>query len=155
MRGDELMSDVVDAGKVARVRVHLIPHQGHEIVREIDVPIPMELAGLDAEIEVVPGYEITPDLPSPENLNELLANEARQSLSPRTLVAQIKLPSQGVVFHGEVASRLPSFAMDALRPSHSDTTAEAIVSYARTAVPVDHYVDGRDKVKVKVRRTMR
>ena len=92
---------------------------------------------------------------SPENLSELLANEQRQSLPPRTLVLQVKLPSQGVVFQGELAPRLPGFAFDALRPVHSDTGAEAVVSYARTVVPVEHYVDGRDKVKLKVRRVMR
>jgi len=29
------------------------------------------------------------------------------------------------------------------------------VSYIRTVVPLDQYIDGRDKVKVKVRRVMR
>ncbi len=155
LRGVELLHDVIDAGASAHVRVHLIPFQGHEIVRELEVPIPTELAGSDVEIEVVPGYDLVPDLASPENLSELLANEQRQSLPPRTLVLQVKLPSQGVVFQGELAPRLPGFAFDALRPVHSDTGAEAVVSYARTVVPVEHYVDGRDKVKLKVRRVMR
>lgn len=155
LRGIELTSDTVDAGKSAHVRVHLVPFQGKEIVRELEMPIPSELAGSDVEIEVVPGYDIVPDLAAPENLAELIANETRQSLAPRTIVLQIKLPAQGVVFHGELAPRLPEFAFDALRASHSDTSAEAVASYARTVVPVEHYIDGRDKVKVKVRRSMR
>ena len=155
LRGVELLHDVVDAGQSAHVRVHLVPYDGEEIVRELQIPIPPELAGTEVEIEVIPGFEVLPDLAAPDSLAALLANETRQSLLPKGLVLQIKLPSQGVVFQGELAPRLPGFAFDALRPVHSDTGAEAVASYVRTLAPMEHYVDGRDKVKVKVRRPMR
>jgi hypothetical protein len=155
LRGVELLHDVVEAGERARVRVHLVPYDGKEFVREFEIPIPPELAGTEAEIEVVPGYDVLPDLAAPTTLAELLANETRRSLLPKGIVLQIKLPTQGVVFQGELAPRLPSFAFDALRPFHSDTGAEAVPSYVRTLHPVEHYVDGRDKVKVKVRRALR
>jgi len=155
LRGVEVLADELDAGTSAHVRVHLVPFEGREIVRELEVPIPRELAGTDVEIEVTPGFEVVPDLAAPESLAELLANETRQSYLPRSLVLSIKVPSQGVVVHGELAPRLPRFAFDALRPVHSDTGGDAVVSYARTVVPMDRYVDGHDKVKVKVRRVMR
>jgi hypothetical protein len=155
LRGVEVMADVVDAGRSARLRVHLVPYHGAEVVRDVELAMPPELAGSEVEIEILPGFEVTPDLPSPENLRELLANETRQSLLPRSLVVQVKLPSQGVVFRGGLAPRLPGFAFDALRPLHSDTGAEPVASYARAVVPMDHYVEGHDKVKVKVRRSMR
>jgi hypothetical protein len=50
-----------------------------------------------------------------------------------------------------VAPRLPAFALDALRPLHSDTGPEPFVSYLRTVVPTERYVEGREKVHVKVR----
>jgi hypothetical protein len=155
LRGVELTTDVVDAGKSAHARVHLIPHDGREIVKELEIPIPPEVAGMDVEIEVVPGYDVTSDLAAPENVDQLLANETRQSLAAKDLVLQIKLPAQGLLFHGELAPHLPDFAFDALRPAHSDTISEPVASYARVAIPLEHYVDGRDKLKLKVRRSLR
>jgi len=155
LRGVELTDEVIDAGKPAHLRLHLIPYEGHEVVRAVEVAIPPELAGTDVEIEVIPGYEVAPDLASPDNLVQLLANETRQSLLPKSVVLQVKSLAPTVVWRGQIAPRLPAFAFDALRPVHSDTGPEAVVSYIRTVVPLDQYIDGRDKVKVKVRRVMR
>jgi hypothetical protein len=155
LRGVEATSDEVDAGRSAHVRVHLVPYQGKELVRTVDVPIPAELAGTDVEIEIVPGFDVTPDVAAPNNLAELLANETRQSYLPKSLVFEIKSKAQSIAFQGALAPELPAFAFDAFRPLHSDTGGEAVATYFRTVVPLDHYVDGRDKVKVKVRQPMR
>jgi hypothetical protein len=155
LRGASLLTDTVDAGKQARIRLHLAPFHGPEIIREVEIPIPLELAGTEAEIEIAPGYEVVPDLAAPESLPELIANEQRQSLAPKTIVLQVKLPSQSILLHGELAPQLPDFAMDALRAVHSDVGAEAVATYARAVIPLEHYVDGHDKLKVKVRRPMR
>ncbi len=154
LRGVDLLDAVVDAGQDARVRVKLFPLHGPETSRILQFKVPEELAGKDVEVEIMPGYSIAPDVASPESLNELLANETRATLAPRTLVTQIKT-AQGVVFHGHIAQHLPAFAMDALRPTGTDTGPDAITSYARTVFPVDRYVDGHDKVKIKVRSIMR
>jgi hypothetical protein len=151
LRGVELLDEVVDAGQKARVRVHLVPYDGREIAREIEVVMPHELAGKDADIDILPGYEATPEVASPENLGELITNEMHQSLLPRSLVAQVRVPSQGILYHGHVAPQLPGFALDALRPLHSDTGPEPYSSYVRTVVATERYVSGRDKVRVKVR----
>lgn len=151
LRGVELLDEVVDAGQKARIVLHLIPFDGREIVKEIEVPLPRELAGKEADIDILPGYEAAPDVASPENLGELITNETRQSLLPRSVVAQLRLPSQGVLYQGRMTPRLPGFALDALRPLHSDTGPEPITSYLRTVVPTERYVEGRDKVHVKVR----
>jgi hypothetical protein len=84
-----------------------------------------------------------------------MANETRQSVTPRSVVLQFKTAEQGVMYQGHVAPRLPPFALDALRPSHSDIGPEPFTSYARTVVPLDEYVEGHDKVKVKVRPVVR
>jgi hypothetical protein len=151
LRGVELLDEVVDVGQKARIRVHLVPYDGHEIVREIEVPMPHELAGKDADIEIVPGYDTPPDVAPPENLVELIANEMHQSLMLQSIVAQVRVPTQGVLYRGHVAPRLPGFALDALRPMHSDNGPEPYSSYLRTIVPTERYVSGRDKVRVKVR----
>ena len=155
LRGLEALEDAVDAGGEAHLVLHLVPFAGREITKTIDVKMPAELAGKDVDVELVPGYEVTPDLAAPEDLNELLANETRQSALPRSVVAQFRVPSEGVTFHGHVAPRLPPFALDALRPAHSDVGPEPFYSYARTTVPLDQYVEGHDKVKLKVRAVVR
>jgi hypothetical protein len=155
LRGVEVLGDEVVAGRSAHLRVHLVPYQGKELVRDVELPIPAVFAGTEVEIEVAPGFDVAPDLPAPDNLPELLANETRQSYLPKSLVLQIKSRAESVLFQGAVAPELPAFAFDALRPVHSDTGGDAVATYLRTVIPLDQYVDGSDKVKVKVRRAMR
>jgi hypothetical protein len=119
------------------------------------VKIPEELAGKEVDVEVLPGWDVSPELAAPENLDELLANETRQSATPKSVVVQFRVPSEGVTFHGRVASRLPPFALDALRPAHSDIGPEPFYSYVRTTVPTDEYVQGHDHTKLKVRAVVR
>lgn len=155
MRGVDLLDPVVDAGQPVRVRVHLVPFVGPEVTKVLETKIPEELAGKDVDVEVVPGYQVAPDLAAPQTLGELLANSTRQTVLPRSLVLQYRLKSQGVAYKGHVADRLPPFALDALRPVSSDVAPDAFGAYARTIVPLERYVDGSDRVRVKVRPVLR
>ncbi|MGH7269846.1 MAG: SpoIVB peptidase S55 domain-containing protein, partial [Polyangiaceae bacterium] len=155
LRGVELLDAVVDAGGKARIRLHLVPEHGPEVTRVVAVTMPPELAGKDVDVEIVPGYEVVPDLPAPESLDELLANESHQTVAPRAVVLQFRVPSQGIAYRGHVTERLPAFTLDALRPRTDDTGPNSFPSYSRTIVPLDFYVEGQDKVKVKVRSVMR
>ncbi len=155
LRGVDLLDPIVDGGEKARVVLHLRPFSGPEVTRTADITIPPELAGRDVEVEIIPGYEVIPDVAAPDNLSQLLTNATRQTLRPRSMVLQIKMPTQGVAFAGHVSPRLPAFALDALRPTTSDVAPEVIASYVRSVVPIEQYVDGRDKVKIKVRARMR
>lgn len=155
LRGLDVLDPVVDAGQVARVRVHLVPYAGPATTKILEVRMPNELAGKDVDLEVVPGYQVVPDLAAPQNLADLLANSARQSVTPRSLVLQFRARSQGVAYKGHVADRLPAFALDALRPSSTDVAPDAFPSYVRTIVPLDRYVEGSDRAKIKVRSIVR
>jgi hypothetical protein len=155
LRGVEVLDPVVDAGEKARLRLHLVPEDGPEVTRVVETVMPAELAGKDVDVEVAPGYEVVPELPPPENLDQLLANEPRQTVSPRTIVVQFRVPSQGIAYRGHVTSRLPAFTLDALRPQNSDSGPDAFPSWSRTAIPLDFFVEGKDKVKVKVRSVVR
>jgi hypothetical protein len=155
LRGAELLDPVVDAGAKARLRLHLVPEDGPEVTRVVSVTMPEELAGKDVEVDVVPGYEVAPELAAPESLDEMLANEPKQTVLPRSVVLQFRVPSQGLAYRGRVTQRLPLFTLDALRPQSSDTGPDAFPSWSRTIVPVDWFVEGKDKVKVKVRSVVR
>jgi hypothetical protein len=155
LRGADVLDPVVDAGQPARVRVHLVPFAGPEITKVLEVRLPEELAGKDVEVEIAPGYTVVPDLPAPQSLADLLANSTKQTVTPKSIVAQFRTRSQGVAFKGHVAERLPSFALDALRPAASDTGPDAFPSYTRVITPLERYVDGSDRVRVKVRSVVR
>lgn len=155
LRGSEALSEEIDAGQPAKIRVHLVPWAGPEETRVVEVPIPRELAGKDVEIELTPGYETVPDAAAPEQLSELMANLERDSYAPDALVASIKLPEQGVAYRGHVASRLPPGALDVLRPAHDTDSPEPIASYVRTSIPIHRFLEGKDRVKVHVRTPMR
>lgn len=155
IRGVDVLDPVVDAGKVARLRVHLQPFAGPIVTKIVDVRLPEELAGKDVDLEVGPGYQIVPELAAPQNLDDLLRNSTKQSAPPRSLVVQYRLGSQGVAFNGHVAEQLPAFALDALRPTSSNTGPDAFSSYGRVVVPLDRYVEGTDRARVKVRPSVR
>ena len=135
--------------------MHLVPYAGPETTKVLEIRMPTELAGRDVDLEVVPGYQVVPDLAAPQNLADLLSNSARQSVTPRSLVLQFRARSQGVAYKGHVADRLPAFALDALRPSSTDVAPDAFPSYVRTIVPLDRYVEGSDRAKIKVRPIVR
>ncbi len=155
LRGIDVLEPIVDAGEKARFVLHLRPFSGAEVTRAVEIQIPQELAGRDVEVEVLPGYDVTPDVAPPENLDQLLANATHTNLRPMSIVLQIKMPTQGVAFFGHVAPRLPSFALDALRPTTSDVAPEVIASYMRAVIATDRYVEGHDKAKIKVRANLR
>jgi SpoIVB peptidase S55 len=150
LRGVELLDPVVDPGEKARVRLRLLTAQGPAITKVIEVMMPTELAGKEVDVELFGGYEAAPDVPAPENLRQLLSNISKAS-PPRTLVAQIRLPGQGVTFASHVAPRLPPFALDALKPQNSDGGPETYGAYVRTFIPLDKFFEGRDRVRVRVR----
>jgi hypothetical protein len=155
LRGIDVLDPIVDAGESARVRVHLVPHAGPETTKVLDIQMPTDLAGREVELEIVPGYQVVPELAAPQNLGDLLANSTRQSVLPRSLVLQFRTRTQGVAYKGHVAERLPSFALDALRSTSTDVVPDPFPSYARSVVALDRYVDGSDKVKIKVRPIVR
>lgn len=155
LRGVDVLEPVVDANQSTRLRVHLQPFAGPEVTKVIEVKLPEELAGKDVDLDVVPGYQVAPELPSPQTLGDLLTNSQKQNMLPKSLVVQYRVRGQGVAFKGHVADRLPSFALDALRPATSDTGPDAFVSYARVTVPLDRYVEGTDRARIKVRQVVR
>jgi hypothetical protein len=155
LRGVEALDPVVDAGQKARFVVHLVPFTGPPITRTVDLLIPADLAGRDVEVEILPGFEVPIDSAAPENTSQLFVNLSRSSVTPKSVVVQVRTPQVGVAFHGHVAERLPDFAFDAFRPVTTDIAPEPLPSYARSVTSLDKYVQGRDKVKIKVRSVVR
>ncbi|MFO0677239.1 MAG: hypothetical protein U0169_11950 [Polyangiaceae bacterium] len=155
LRGVDLESAVIDAGSKARVRLHLVAPFGGETTKVVEVPLGAEFAGKEVELEVLPGYEVSWEYASPENFPDLVAMARRQTYDAKTVVVQYKSPDGGVAFRGHVATRLPDFAVDTLRTAQTSVGPEPVTSWVRTVLPVDRFMEGRDKVKVKVRSVQR
>jgi hypothetical protein len=155
LRGVELLDPIVDAGEKAKIRLTLAPHLGQSITRVVEVKMPAELAGKDVDVDIVPGWDVQKEVGSPESLADLIANTTRASYLPKSVVLQFRVPGQGVTFSSHVAGRLPNYALDALRPASADAIPETYPAYSRTVVPVDKYMEGRDKVRVRVRPIVR
>ncbi len=155
VRGATLLDDTLEPGRPARVRVTLSQFEGPDESRVLEVPLPKSLAGKDVDIDLVPGWSEQPDLPSPNSLAELLANLPRATYAPNVLLATYRLPELGVMFRGQVASRLPPSALDALRPQHESVAPEAINTTVRVPFPLGRFVEGKDHVRVSVRNVLR
>ncbi len=151
LRGVELLDDQIAPGDKARILVHLRPFSGKDVTRTLEVTLPKELAGKEVELEILPGYEVFPEVAAPESLRALLQNSVRQSLPPESLVVQFRTPGQGVTFSGHTTEELPTFALDMLRPVHGTVVPEPFQTVSRQVFPIGSYVEGRDRVRVKVR----
>ena len=155
LRGVDVLDPLVDVGQAARLRIHLVPFAGPEVTKVVEVRFPEEMAGKDVDLEIAPGYTVVPDLASPQNLSDLLVNSTKQTVLPKSLVVQYRTRTQGVAFRGHVAERLPAFALDSLRPWSSDVAPEPFASYARVITPLDRYIDGTERARVRVKAVVR
>jgi len=155
LRGVDLLDPAVDVNQPARIRLHFTPFAGPEVTKVVEVRFGDEFAGKDVDVELAPGYAVTPDLAAPQSLADLLANSTRQSAPAKSLVLQYRAASQGVAYKSHVADRLPAFALDALRPVTSDVAPEPFVSHVRHVIALERYVEGTDRVRIRVRPVLR
>lgn len=155
LRGAKAVEPEVDAGKPARIRLELQPFQGKLETREITVPIPIELADREVDIELAPGYESEKPQATPDSVAELLKMLENSSHDPESLVATVRLRETGAAYNGKVASRLPPGAADTLRMTHDSDGVETFGSVEQTVVPLKRFVIGRDTVRIKVKPVLR
>jgi hypothetical protein len=151
LRSAELLDPVVEAGQTARVKLTLKPYQGAERTTIVAVPIDKTYAGRDVDLEIVPGWSIVPDAAAPENLSQMLHNIALPTGNPKTYVVQYRHLETGLAYNGNVAARLPGFAVDALRPTSTTTGPEAFQPMIRKTVDVGSYAEGSTRLRVTVK----
>lgn len=151
LRSAELLDPVVEAGQSARVKLTMKPYQGVEKTTIISVPIDKTYAGRDVELEIVPGWSIVADAAAPENLSQMLHNITLPTMSPKTYVVQYRHLEPGLAYNGNVAARLPGFAVDALRPTSTTAGPEAFQPMIRKSVDVGAYAEGSTRLRVTVK----
>lgn len=156
IRGTRAVESEIDPGQPARIEIQLLPYQGKLETRTIEVPIPATYAGEEVDIEIEPGFEADRPVPAPENVRELVAGLRTQSYPAESLIATVKIEGEaGAAFRGRLASRLPPGAVDALRSNSSSVAPETFAALQQTVHPMQRFVVGRDRVRVKVRPNLR
>lgn len=151
LKGVKLLDPEVDAGEPARVELTVHPHEGKPETKTISVPIPVELAGRDVDVEIAPGYEVERPQPSPGSVAQLVAVLPNQVYDGESIVATIRLREAGATFGGKLATRLPPGAVDTLRSATDSDGPEVFGASVQHVVPMKRFIVGRDTVRVKVR----
>ncbi|HEY4159529.1 MAG TPA: SpoIVB peptidase S55 domain-containing protein [Polyangiaceae bacterium] len=155
LRGAELLESEIDAGEPARIRLTLVPFSGPDVTRVVSVPIPARLAGQSVQLEIEPGYGEERDAPSPDSLNDLIANFVDPVYPAKSVVVSFHAGDGAVTFKGRVARDLPPGALDAIRPTTSSLAPESIQSTTRAVIDLPEFMVGRDHVTVNVRPVLR
>jgi hypothetical protein len=156
VRGSQAVETEIDPGQPARIRLELMPFLGKREQRTIEVPIPATYAGKEVDIEIEPGFEADRPVASPESVRDLVAGLAAQSFPAETLVTTVRFEGEaGAAYRGRLSGRLPPGAIDALRSSSSSDAPEMFASLQQTVHPMQRFVVGRDRVRVKVRSPLR
>lgn len=143
-------SDDVDPGQRVPVQVRLRRYGAPDEVRVVPVDIPVEAAGTEMELSVLPGDDVPLEHAEPRSLDDMLAN-VRDALPSTSLVVSLRLPSRGLRFEGHVVRQLPGSALDALTSANASDPPTSFATDRRVPVDVGHVLMGSARVRLHVR----
>ncbi len=127
--GAYLTAENPEPGEIVNVHVRLQKYGGGEQIMTIPLRIPQVAPGQKIQVEVGGGDYMTPVMPAPQNLRDMVTNVTRY-YPPKSLVVGINLPGEGVALRGRVIEQLPASAVAALRPS----VGQDQISWHRTTI---------------------
>ncbi|HTR56259.1 MAG TPA: hypothetical protein VMJ10_36550 [Kofleriaceae bacterium] len=135
-----------------RNHVHVVmgTYDGKDIVDDVPVDVPAELAGGIVQIEVTSGDAAKLDAAPPIDLPSLLS--AFRKLLPGNVWAVTLYPAdEGVALDGKLVRDLPASALDKLHPASHTQRAQTYKPIARTLAPAKRVVNGQAAMLVRVR----
>jgi hypothetical protein len=122
--------------------------------RVVPVTIPVESAGTDLELNILPGDDVSLEHADPRTLEDILAN-VKLGLPATSIVVSMRLPSRGLRFEGHVARALPPSAIDALTESNGSAPAQTFPTDRRVQADAGHVLFGSARLRLHVRATPR
>ncbi len=137
------------ANELVNVHIRLMRYNAPEELTSVPVRIPDVAPGTKLQIEVAGGDFISPVIPIPKNLDDLIANVQR-FYAPKSLVVGINVPGQGVSIRGRVLERLPPSAVNALRPSAGVDLISPHRTALRKVYPTSFLVAGKETIRIVV-----
>ncbi len=138
------------AGQRNMVQVAMSTWDGKDIVEEVPVDVPANLAGGIVQLEVTAGDSAKLDAAPPVDLPTLIA--AFRKLLPGNVWATTIYPAdEGVSLDGKLVKDLPPSAQDKLRPQTHTQRAATYKPLVRTVAPAKRVVNGSASMLVRVR----
>ncbi len=156
IRGTTPLEQELDPGEPLHVKIDLVPYLGKPESKVIAIPIPKDYAGQEVDIELSPGYDVDRPRAAAESVADLVAQLTNPTFPEESIVATLRLQDEsGAAFKGRVATRLPPGALDTLKTSASSIAPETFGSVQQTSFPMQRFVVGHDRVRVKVRAALK
>jgi hypothetical protein len=132
------------------IKVLMSTWDGKDIIEEVPVDVPANLAGSIVQLEVSAGDSAKLDAPPPVDLPSLL--HAFRSLLPGNVWAVTLYPAdEGVSLDGKLVRDLPQSALDKLHPQSHTQRAQPYKPIARTKSPTKRVVNGTSSTLVHIR----
>ncbi|MFT3698311.1 MAG: hypothetical protein QM831_34530 [Kofleriaceae bacterium] len=137
-------------GQRNMVKVLMTSYDSKDIVEEIPVDVPANLAGSIVQLEVVAGDAAKLDAAPPTDFNSLIA-AFRKLLPGNVWAATIYPADEGVAVDGKVVRDLPASVQDKLHPQSHTQRAALYKPIARTVSPTKRVINGSASMLLRVR----
>jgi hypothetical protein len=132
------------------VQVVMTTWNGKDIIEDVPIDVPKQLAGSIVSLEVAAGDSAKLDAAPPVDLPTLIA--AFRKLLPGNVWAATILPAdEGIALDGKLVKDLPASAMDKLRPQSHTQRATTYKPLHRTISQAKRVVNGAASMLVRVR----
>jgi len=132
------------------IKVAMSTWDGKDIIEDVPVDVPANLAGSIVQLEVCAGDSAKLDAPPPVDLPSLLT--AFRSLLPGNVWSVTLYPAdEGVALDGKLVRDLPASALDKLHPQSHTQRAQLYKPIARTKSSAKRVVNGTSTTLVRVR----
>jgi hypothetical protein len=132
------------------IKVVMGTYDGRDVVDEVPVDVPADLAGSIVQLEVTAGDSARLDAAPPVDLPSLLS--AFRKLLPGTVWAVTLYPAdEGVALEGKLVRDVPPSVLDKLHPQSHTQRVSSYKPIARTIAPAKRVVNGQSVMLVRVR----
>ncbi len=137
-------------GRRNMLEVRMTTYDGKDIIEQVPVDVPANLANSIVQLELTAGDSAKLDAAPPVDLPSLLA--AFRKLLPGNVWAVTLYPAEeGVAIEGKLVRDLPATALDKLHPQTHTQRAQVYKPIARTIAPAARVVEGSSSMLVRVR----
>lgn len=136
-------------GDVVSLHVLLKRYDEADDIVSIPIEIPWNAAGQKIQVEVAGGDFITPPIPAPQSLDDILTNVGRL-YPPKSIVVGVNVAGEGVSLRGRLLERLPPSTVDALSPAAGTDQVYAYRTALRRVQPTGYLVQGKETISVTV-----
>lgn len=147
-----LRTDIVRAGDLLELEVHMRDYQGKEHIESLPLRIPDDAGGQELMIEVAAGDMVRPYRPQPANLDDLLTT-MQATYPSRAMVASIYRQSEGLSTKHGLVSNLPDSVLETLVNRGSTRSAVKFKHMSRRVIPTKKLIEGIHTIKVSVKRS--